>query len=297
MLIGKWTASDATFEGGEEYNYVFNSSVQQNYLANSGYLVIKGKLIIDSNLSSQDYNDSSVSTLPNLSCDAAKIRRLFADNLNTYSNSMYSLTVGTTLCVGDPGSATKTGMLDLSNAGTIRFNQDINVHNSPFVLNSEFETLKGTVDDIKANYEALTQEQEASPSDLRLKNVIGDSKYGLNELRQISVKDYIFKKDDKKTLHTGVVAQELREVFPNLVEQDKEGYLFIKPMELLYVAINAIKQIDIELKQLKESFGEKSDKETLEAENQKMKKEIKRLKKENEKIVRRLEKIEQYMKQ
>ena len=68
-------------------------------------------------------------------------------------------------------------------------------------------------------------------------------------------------------------------------------------MELLYVAINAIKQIDIELKQLKESFGEKSDKETLEAENQKMKKEIKRLKKENEKIVRRLEKIEQYMKQ
>ena len=54
-------------------------------------------------------------------------------------------------------------------------------------------------------------------SDQRLKENIHATKFGLEALRAVKVYDYNFKADSKKTLSTGVLAQELHKVYPQAV--------------------------------------------------------------------------------
>jgi len=54
-------------------------------------------------------------------------------------------------------------------------------------------------------------------SDQRLKENIHASKFGLEALKTVKVYDYNFKADSKKTLSTGVLAQELHKVYPQAV--------------------------------------------------------------------------------
>lgn len=54
-------------------------------------------------------------------------------------------------------------------------------------------------------------------SDKRLKENIHATKFGLEALKAVKVYDYNFKADSKKTLSTGVLAQELHEVYPQAV--------------------------------------------------------------------------------
>ena len=54
-------------------------------------------------------------------------------------------------------------------------------------------------------------------SDQRLKENIHSSKFGLETLKTVKVYDYNFKADSKKTLSTGVLAQELHTVYPQAV--------------------------------------------------------------------------------
>ncbi|MHA4740638.1 tail fiber domain-containing protein [Dyadobacter sp. MSC1_007] len=54
-------------------------------------------------------------------------------------------------------------------------------------------------------------------SDQRLKENIQATKFGLEALKTVKVYDYNFKADSKKTLSTGVLAQELHKVYPQAV--------------------------------------------------------------------------------
>ena len=42
----------------------------------------------------------------------------------------------------------------------------------------------------------------------------------------------------------GVIAQDLRKIFPNSVTKDENGYLNIRWDEMFYASINAIKELD-----------------------------------------------------
>ena len=78
-------------------------------------------------------------------------------------------------------------------------------------------------------------------SDIRLKNVTGDSTIGLDEINALEVKNFTFKNDKEKTPHVGVIAQQLQKVFPNSVFEDKKsGYLKIKTEEIFYAMVNSI---------------------------------------------------------
>jgi uncharacterized small protein (DUF1192 family) len=54
-------------------------------------------------------------------------------------------------------------------------------------------------------------------SDQRLKENIHNTKFGLEALKAVKVYDYNFKADSKKTLSTGVLAQELYKLYPQAV--------------------------------------------------------------------------------
>ena len=62
----------------------------------------------------------------------------------------------------------------------------------------------------------------ATDSDLRLKDVIGETKYGLEDLLSLKVKDYTWKKSPHKNVDTGLIAQEVMDIYPNAVLSGEE---------------------------------------------------------------------------
>lgn len=81
-------------------------------------------------------------------------------------------------------------------------------------------------------------------SDRRLKNVNGKFTDGLDKIRQLNPYNFTYKKDKKKTPHVGIIAQELKKVFPNAVTKKEDGFLAIRQDDMFYAMINSIKQLD-----------------------------------------------------
>ena len=130
-------------------------------------------------------------------------------------------------------------------------------------------------------------------SDKRLKNVKGENKAGIEQIRQLRIFDYTFKKDPDKIKHVGVMAQDLEKVFPNAVTKGDDGYLRIRQEDMFYAVINAVKQLDkiIEalIAEVKVDLAKivKIDKQVT-----KLEKENKLLKEKNIELEKRIEKLE-----
>lgn len=81
-------------------------------------------------------------------------------------------------------------------------------------------------------------------SDIRLKNVGDRFTRGLAEIKKLNVYNYTFKNDPNKLPQVGVIAQDLKMVFPNAVTKGEDGYYKIRWDEMLYSAINAVKELN-----------------------------------------------------
>ena len=169
-------------------------------------------------------------------------------------------------------------------------------------LNAIGPNLKATLDSLISSH----------ISDIRLKNVVGGTKYGLDEVRKMEIVEYKFKDEKKygKGLRYGVIAQEIQKILPNVVEENKDGFLAIRPNDIFFVAINAIKELDKELQYIKHLLNIdelKLDCSKLSAfkivaklnklydENVELKNEIKLLKEQNQSLEKRLEIIEKQL--
>ena len=127
-------------------------------------------------------------------------------------------------------------------------------------------------------------------SDKRLKNILGDNDFGLEQIRQLEVYNYNFKADKNKKMQVGVIAQDLQKVFPDAVMKDDNGYLKIRWDDMFYAVINAIKELDKTIQQIVEDV--KTAMERLNSHD----KEIKKLQQENEELKARIEKLEKLVK-
>ena len=78
----------------------------------------------------------------------------------------------------------------------------------------------------------------------------------MDKINRIKVYDFAFKKDDMKTPHVGVIAQELQKIFPNAVTKDENGYLQIRHEDMFYTMINALKELDARIKQIAEQLAD-----------------------------------------
>ena len=130
-------------------------------------------------------------------------------------------------------------------------------------------------------------------SDRRLKNVGEAYTAGLDELKKLDFFHYTFKKDEAKTPHVGVMAQDLQKVFPDAVTEGDDGYLRIRMEDMFYAVINAVKELDKKITQIVEnvtSLSKKVDEqEKIIAEQQKL---IEELQAQNANIEKRLAKVE-----
>ena len=125
-------------------------------------------------------------------------------------------------------------------------------------------------------------------SDKRMKDIIGENLDAMDKINRIKVYDFTFKKDDLKTPHVGVIAQDLQKIFPNAVTKDENGYLQIRHEDMFFAMINALKELDAKIKQIAQQLAENI--KTVTSDNAKIReltirvnnqdKEIKALKKE-----------------
>lgn len=81
-------------------------------------------------------------------------------------------------------------------------------------------------------------------SDARLKNVICSTESVLDRLMKINIVDYRRNDIDTEKVRTGVIAQELRKLFPQYVSgNEDEGMLSVNYAELVSICIKAIQEL------------------------------------------------------
>jgi len=104
-------------------------------------------------------------------------------------------------------------------------------------------------------------------SDIRLKDNINNLIFDnpLQKLIKLQPKKFVFKTDPDKQMY-GLIAQEVEEFAPELVQTDKDGYKQIKYGDIQWLMIETIKELNSEVIKLK-------------VENVNLKKELENLKK------------------
>ncbi len=114
----------------------------------------------------------------------------------------------------------------------------------------------GSLDGDQVKWYSISEPGDYWTSDRRLKYVGKENKAGLDKIRQLKVFNYTFKKDQKKTPHVGVIAQDLQKVFPNAVQKGVDGFLKIRMEDMFYAVINAIKELDSRVTKLEKENQE-----------------------------------------
>ena len=189
---------------------------------------------------------------------------------------------------------TSTGGLDIMN-GSNQVNISKDAAGTNFTQNATFQknvTVKNRlyVGDMDIYEEINSLKSHPLLSDERAKNISGDNTAGLAEINKIEVKNYTYKKDEKKTPHVGVIAQQLQKVFPNSVFKGEDGFLRIRTEEIFYAMVNSIKELCAKLQDLAAKIT------GLEAKVTELEKENAELKKQNADFEARLEKLEKKLK-
>jgi hypothetical protein len=92
-------------------------------------------------------------------------------------------------------------------------------------------------------------------SDIRLKeNIIEISKAKMNDLFTLNPVVFNYKNDKTQKIHYGVLAQDVENVFPELVQDNMSGYKTVNYQELLPLMLAKIKDMQEEINELKENL-------------------------------------------
>jgi hypothetical protein len=87
-------------------------------------------------------------------------------------------------------------------------------------------------------------------SDQNLKENITDATSKLDDLKKVRIVNYNLKNDSNKIKMLGVVAQELEEIFPNLVDEDVDGIKSVKTSIFIPMLIKAIQELSDKINEL-----------------------------------------------
>lgn len=87
-------------------------------------------------------------------------------------------------------------------------------------------------------------------SDMRKKTAIQDY-ICKKSILDLPVKEFEFIDDETHTKNIGCIAQDLQKICPEIVHEDKDGYLSIEETKLVYLLLQEVKELKKELKTLK----------------------------------------------
>ena len=161
-----------------------------------------------------------------------------------YNGSRFYITVGSSTAAGDTitiNANTNNNVLTATgNTGTIQGENNMTFNGSTLQVTGIIRAS----DDIIA----------FASSDEKLKDNILPISNAVEKVKQLSGVEFDW--NENQTTYSGhdvgVIAQEIEEVFPSLVRESSEGYKQVKYEKLVGVLIEAIKELKIEIDQLKQ---------------------------------------------
>ncbi len=118
-----------------------------------------------------------------------------------------------------------------------------NSNSSSPLIYGEFDT-----DEVTINGDLCYTGTLSACSDLRFKKNIKPIAAALNKIKKINGVSHEWKQEEfqdkvwKNGIEYGVIAQEVQKVFPHLVNEDEEGYLYVDYSKLTPILLEAIKE-------------------------------------------------------
>lgn len=93
-----------------------------------------------------------------------------------------------------------------------------------------------------------------NPSDINLKNNIEQIKTDSNILKNLNPVSFTFKDDDQNKKHYGFIAQELENLYPELVSNSELGFKTVNYIEMIPVLLSQMKNMQQEIDKLKDEI-------------------------------------------
>ena len=114
-------------------------------------------------------------------------------------------------------------------------------------------------------YNSPNSSSFSTTSDERIKKNIVDNNTGLDAIEKIRVRNFEYRTQneitdfdnagavvvDKEGVQLGVIAQEIKDILPDLVKQNTTGAYAVDPDNLTWYLVNAVKELSAEVKSLK----------------------------------------------
>lgn len=140
-------------------------------------------------------------------------------------------------------------------AGLAMFKNEVRFGYNDIVINVEDDKAYETTPKLRVNKSGKITSQDTirakafyTDSDKRLKKIIGDLNIDIDKILELSLIYYTFNNDPSKKEEIGVIAQEIREVCPQIVSEDENGMLSVDYSKLSILALYCIKDLYGKLK-------------------------------------------------
>lgn len=147
-------------------------------------------------------------------------------------------------------SSSGSGGLQITSGGNVETQSDLIVLGNDIISSSGSTVMSMSSDDATFSDDLIVNGDVTVSSDARLKANITSLGSTIAKLLLIDGKSYTMKKDGKSKI--GVLAQDIQKVFPELVTVDKNDMLAVNYQGLVPVLINALKEQQLEIENLKE---------------------------------------------
>lgn len=139
--------------------------------------------------------------------------------------------------------------------GLALFKNEVRFGYNDMVINAEDDKAYETTPKLRVNKSGKIISQDTihakafyTDSDKRLKKIIGDINLDIDKILELSLIYYTFNNDPSKKEEIGVIAQEIREVCPQIVSEDENGMLSVDYSKLSILALYCIKDLYGKLK-------------------------------------------------
>ena len=117
------------------------------------------------------------------------------------------------------------------------------------------------------NYAGNNSSAWSTTSDRRIKKNIEDNNTGLDKINQVRVRNFEYRLPEevdselsqsaainKEGTQLGVIAQEVMEVLPDIVDQESTGCYSVNPDNMTWYLVNAVKELSAKVEELEEKL-------------------------------------------
>lgn len=181
-------------------------------------------------------------------------------NFGTNNTERMRITSGGNVLVGMPSLPTG---VTASGGGTVLINNNLYIGNTSGTTGYNFrwdgyqDKMYGAWSDASGAdnggvYLSYGATSWTAYSDERLKNINTNIENAVSKLKTLRTVNYSWKSDESKKENLGLIAQDVEKVFPQVIDESRDGYLGVRYADLVPVLIAAIQEQQAQIEELKQ---------------------------------------------